>query len=172
MALAVVTGVSARVHKDDFTAATEMRNNSVDRITPPASRSADAMTSEQAAAEILRSTPISSLFISLHARIAGERDLRMGSELNYPEYRRKRVDRGTNGQWPEQVRLDFAQGTTIECVEAWYFGISHSETGELLYSDLIHPRIAIAVGVTPILMLPIRAITMLGAHRGTVENPR
>lgn len=102
---------------------------------------------------------VQSLFIGLHAELPGE----LGHELNYPGYQRQRVDRRANGQWPEQVRLEFVEGTA-SCV-ARFFGISHAESSELLYFDEIHPRIHVDIGTTPILILYPRAITELGAFK-------
>jgi hypothetical protein len=91
------------------------------------------------------------LYISLHDQVPGERDVRPGPELSYPGYRRMRVDRGRDGQWPERVTVAFPSGTT-PCV-ACFFGISHSETGLVLWLSEIHPHIHIDRSVVPQLIL-------------------
>jgi hypothetical protein len=100
-----------------------------------------------------RETPIRPLYISLHDRVPGERNPRPCAELTYPGYRRQRVDRRRDGQWPEQITLDFPQGTAT--CWARFFGVSHSADGPVLWLHEIHPHIYIdaASSTTPILTL-------------------
>lgn len=105
--------------------------------------------------------PLAALYISLHTRLAGERSAQLGDELNYPGYRRQRVDRCADGRWPERVTLDFAKGAIDTDVEAWFFGVSHSESGEVLWIDEIHPRIYIDRQIVP-------QLTITGIGRITI----
>ncbi len=96
-------------------------------------------------------TEVESLYISLHDQPTGERNAQPGPELSYPGYRRIRVDRRSEGRWPERLTIEFPHGTA----SCWarFFGISHSETGTVLWFDEIHPHIYIDDVVTPQLIL-------------------
>ncbi len=101
---------------------------------------------------------LAELYISLHSGLAAMRDAELGAELDYPGYRRVRVERGTDGRWPERAFLIFAEGTAGVEVVARFFGLSRTPTDQVSYYDEIYPNIHIADRVVPQLILAMRGI--------------
>jgi hypothetical protein len=102
------------------------------------------------------SSPITSLYVSLHTADPGEAGTQSTSEISYTGYARVAVARTTGG-WTVTTNsvspvanIDFG-ACTAGSGTATYFGVGTltSGTGKLLYSGAISPSIAVSSGVTP-----------------------
>jgi hypothetical protein len=102
------------------------------------------------------SSPITSLYVSLHTADPGEAGDQTTSECAYTSYARVAVARNSGG-WtvsgnsviPAAI-IDFPAATGGS-ETATYFGVGKSSSGSgvLFYSGAISPTIAISSGVTP-----------------------
>lgn len=102
------------------------------------------------------SSPITSIFVSLHTADPGETGNQTTSEISYTGYARVAVARTTGG-WTVTANsvspvanIDFG-ACTAGSGTATHFGVGTltSGTGKLLYSGAISPTIAVSNGVTP-----------------------
>ncbi len=104
-----------------------------------------------------QSSPLTSLFVSLHEGDPGDAGNQSTSEVSYPEYLRVAVAR-TSGGWAvasgvaaPEANIDFAQAATSDAAIT-HFGVgtsSGSGAAVLLYSGAVTPNINIFNGVTP-----------------------
>ena len=103
-------------------------------------------------------TPITSIRVSLHTADPGEAGTQATSEAAYGAYVRVSVARATTG-WAvaagvanPAANISFAQATSgTETITHFGIGTATSGAGELLYSGVVTPNVAVASGVTPIL---------------------
>ena len=108
------------------------------------------------------SSPITSLFVSLHTADPGETGNQSTSETTYTSYARVAVTRASGaGGWtlsgtsPTQVTPTNGALSFPACTGGTstitHFGVGTlvSGTGKLLYSGALTPSIAVASGVTP-----------------------
>jgi len=103
-------------------------------------------------------TPITSIRVSLHTADPGEAGTQATSEAAYGAYIRVSVARTTTG-WAvasgvasPAANISFAQATSgTETITHFGIGTATSGAGELLYSGVVTPNVAVASGVTPIL---------------------
>lgn len=101
-------------------------------------------------------SPLTSLYVSLHTADPGEAGDQTTSEVAYTSYARVAVARTTGG-WTvttnsvsPAANIDFPAGTGGSGT-ATYFGVgtASSGTGKLLYSGAVSPSIVCGNGVTP-----------------------
>ena len=104
------------------------------------------------------SSPLTSLYISLHTGDPGETGTQTTNECAYTSYARVAVDRDsggftvTNNSVSPVADIEFPAATGgSETATYWAVGTAASSTGKLLYSGAISPSISISSGVTPIL---------------------
>lgn len=105
-----------------------------------------------------QSSPLTSLFVSLHTGDPGEAGDQTSSEASYTEYARQAVARTTGGWLVSSgivspvSTISFPQHNTTTTEEITHFGIgttSGSGAGYLVYSGTIDPNISVQDGVTP-----------------------
>lgn len=102
------------------------------------------------------SSPLTSLYVSLHTADPGEAGSQSTSECAYTSYARVAVAR-TGGAWTvtansvsPAANIDFPAATGgSETATYFAVGTASTGTGKLLYSGAISPTIAISTGVTP-----------------------
>jgi hypothetical protein len=101
-------------------------------------------------------SPLTSLYVSLHTADPGEAGTQTTSECAYTSYARVAVAR-TSGGWTvtnnsvspaADISFPAATGGS-ETATYWAVGTASSSTGKLLYSGAISPTIVISSGVTP-----------------------
>jgi hypothetical protein len=101
-------------------------------------------------------SPLTSLYVSLHTADPGEAGTQTTSECTYTSYARVAVAR-TSGGWTvtnnsvspaADISFPAATGGS-ETATYWAVGTASSSTGKLLYSGAISPTIVISSGVTP-----------------------
>lgn len=104
------------------------------------------------------SSPLASLYVSLHTGDPGEAGNQTTNECAYTSYARVAVDRDTGG-WTvtnnsvspaADITFPMATGGTETATHVGV-GTASSGTGKLLYKGAVTPNIAISNGVTPIL---------------------
>ncbi len=102
------------------------------------------------------SSPLTSLYVSLHTADPGEAGDQTTSEATYTSYARVAVAR-TSGGWTvtnnsvspvADISFPAATGGTSTIT---YFGVGTASTlaGKLLYSGAVSPSISVSSGVTP-----------------------
>jgi hypothetical protein len=104
------------------------------------------------------SSPLESLYVSLHTADPGEGGSQTTSEISYTGYARVAVARTTTG-WPAPsggsispgANIDFGAmtGGTGGTVTHFAIGTASSGTGKILYKGTVTPNIAVTTGVTP-----------------------
>lgn len=102
------------------------------------------------------SSPLTSLYVSLHTADPGEAGDQTTSETSYTSYARVAVAR-TSGGWTvtansvsPAANIDFPASTGGTGTITWFgVGTAASGAGKLLYRGAISPTIAIANGVIP-----------------------
>lgn len=102
------------------------------------------------------SSPLTSLYVSLHTADPGEAGSQTTSECAYTSYARVAVAR-TGGAWTvtansvsPAANIDFPAATGGSQTATYFaVGTASTGTGKLLYSGAISPTIAISTGVTP-----------------------
>lgn len=103
------------------------------------------------------SSPITSIFVSLHTADPGEGGSQTTSEISYTGYARVAVARTTGG-WTVTAasvspvaNIDFGAMTagTGGTVTHWAVGTLTSGAGKILYSGTVSPNIVVTTGVTP-----------------------
>lgn len=102
------------------------------------------------------SSPLTSLYVSLHTADPGDSGDQTTSEVTYTSYARVAVARSssgwtvTNGSVSPASDVSFPAGTGGSGT-ATHFAIGTAETGagEILYSGTITPNIVLGDGVTP-----------------------
>jgi hypothetical protein len=102
-------------------------------------------------------SPLASLFVSLHTADPGEAGTQATSEISYTGYARVAVARTTGG-WAitgnsisPVANVDFGAmtGGTGGTVTHFGVGVAVSGATKLLYSGTVTPNIAVTTGVTP-----------------------
>lgn len=102
------------------------------------------------------SSPLTSLYVSLHTADPGDAGNQTTSECAYTSYARVAVLRSASG-WTvtgnsvsPAANIDFPAATGgTETATHFGVGTASSGAGKLLYSGAISPTIAISAGVTP-----------------------
>lgn len=103
------------------------------------------------------SSPLSTLYVSLHTANPGSGGSQTTSEAAYTGYARVAVARTTSGWTAASAQstspvanIDFPAATGGSETET-YFGVGTASTGagKLLYSGTVTPNIAVSNGVTP-----------------------
>jgi hypothetical protein len=103
------------------------------------------------------SSPLTSLYVSLHTADPAEAGDQTSSEISYTGYARVAVARTTGG-WTVTANsvspvanIDFGAMTAGAggTVTHWAVGTAASGTGKLLWSGTVTPNIAVSNGVTP-----------------------
>ena len=101
-------------------------------------------------------SPLTSLYVSLHTADPGEAGNQTTSECAYTSYARVAVSRNSGGWTVTNNSVSPAADISFPAATggsetATYFGVgtASSSTGKLLYSGAISPTIAISSGVTP-----------------------
>lgn len=103
------------------------------------------------------SSPLTSLYVSLHTADPGEAGDQTTSEISYTGYARVAVAR-TSGGWTVTnnsvspvANIDFGAMTAGAGGTVTHFavGTASSGAGKLLYSGTVTPNIVVATGVTP-----------------------
>jgi hypothetical protein len=110
-------------------------------------------------------SPLTSLFVSLHTADPGEAGVQTTSEAAYGSYARVAVAR-TAGGWTVTgasvspvANIDFPAATSgTETLTHAAIGTVTSGAGKILYSGAISPNIAVSTGIQPRLS-PASAIT-------------
>jgi hypothetical protein len=104
------------------------------------------------------SSPLTSLYVSLHTANPGTAAPQTTSEAAYTGYARQAVTRSNVGFTVTAASVSPAANVTFPAATAGsetetYFGIGTavSGTGKLLYSGAISPTIAVVAGVQPVL---------------------
>jgi hypothetical protein len=102
------------------------------------------------------SSPLTSLYVSLHTADPGEAGSQTTSECAYTSYARVAVARSaggftvTNNSVSPAATVSFPAATGgSETATYFAIGTASSGTGKLLYSGAIAPTIAIASGIQP-----------------------
>lgn len=93
----------------------------------------------------------SSFYVSLHVEIPGDLGVRPGPETRWNGYRRQRVDRGPDGRWPDEIRIEFAPATAHTIAK--FIGICTSESGPALNFVEFSPSIFLVERVPPVMIL-------------------
>jgi hypothetical protein len=103
------------------------------------------------------SSPLTSLYLSLHTADPGEAGDQTTNEISYTGYARVAVAR-TSGGWTvtgnsvspaSTISFGASSGGTGGTVTHVAIGTASSGSGKLLYSGALTPNIAVANGVTP-----------------------
>lgn len=102
------------------------------------------------------SSPLTSLYVSLHTADPGEAGSQTTSETSYTSYARVAVLRSASG-WTVTANsvsplanIDFPQCTGgTATITHFAVGTASSGAGKLLYSGTVTPNISVANGVTP-----------------------
>src|SRR4051812_36374624 len=102
------------------------------------------------------SSPLTSLYVSLHTADPGEAGDQTTSETSYGSYARVAVAR-TSGGWTVTANsvspvanIDFPACTSGSAtIPHAAVGTASSGTGKILYSGAVSPNIAVSSGVTP-----------------------
>lgn len=102
------------------------------------------------------SSPLTSLYVSLHTADPGEAGNQTTSECAYTSYARVAVARNsggwtvTNNVVTPTANIDFPACTGgTETATYWCVGTASSSTGKILGSGALSPSISISTGVTP-----------------------
>ena len=102
------------------------------------------------------SSPLTSLYLSLHTGDPGETGNQTSNECAYTSYARVAVDRNSDGFTVSNnsvtltADVDFPAATGgSETATHFAVGTASSGTGKILYKGAITPNIAISTGVTP-----------------------
>lgn len=102
------------------------------------------------------SSPLTSLYVSLHTADPGEDGAQTTSECAYGSYARVAVARSasgwtvTNNSVTPAATITFPEATSgSETVTHFAIGTASSGGGKILYKGSVTPNIAIATGVTP-----------------------
>lgn len=102
-------------------------------------------------------SPITSLYVSLHTADPTDAGNQTSSEISYTGYARVGVSRSTGG-WTVTgssvsplANIDFGAMTagTGGTVTYWAVGTASTGTGKILYSGGVSPSIVVSTGVTP-----------------------
>lgn len=101
-------------------------------------------------------SPLTTLYVSLHTADPGEAGDQTTSEASYTSYARVAVAR-TSGGWTvtnnsvsPAANIDFPAATGgTNTVTHFAVGTASSSTGKLLYSGTVTPNISVSNGVTP-----------------------
>lgn len=103
-------------------------------------------------------SPLTSLYISLHTGDPGEAGNQSTSEIAYTSYARVAVDRDSGGftvsgnSVSPVADITFPAGTGGSGTAThWGIGTAASGTGKLLYKGTITPNIVCGSGITPVL---------------------
>lgn len=101
------------------------------------------------------SSPLTSLYVSLHTADPGEAGSQTTSECTYGSYARVAVARSasgwtvTNNSVSPAAAITFPEATSgSQTVTHFAVGTASSGAGKLLYKGAVTPNIAIATGVT------------------------
>lgn len=102
-------------------------------------------------------SPLTSLYVSLHTADPGEAGDQTTSETAYTGYARVAVARSgagwtvTNNSVSPAANIDFGECTASPGTALTHFGVgtASSGTGKLLYKGTLTPNITTAVGVIP-----------------------
>lgn len=103
------------------------------------------------------SSPLTSLYVSLHSADPTDAGNQTSSECAYTSYARVAVSRTCTGGWTvtnnsvsPTATITFPAATGSSCtVTYWAVGTATSGTGKLLYVGTVSPSIAITNGITP-----------------------
>lgn len=103
------------------------------------------------------SSPLTSLYVSLHTADPGEAGDQTTNEISYTSYARVAVARSgsgftvTNNSVSPAANVDFGAMTAGAGGTVTHFaiGTASSGAGKLLYSGTVSPNIAVSNGVTP-----------------------
>lgn len=102
-------------------------------------------------------SPLTTLYVSLHTADPGESGVQTTSEASYTSYARVAVAR-TSGGWvvtggsvSPAANIDFpaSTGGSTTALTYWAVGTAASGAGKILYSGPITPNIAMNTGVVP-----------------------
>lgn len=103
------------------------------------------------------SSPLTSLYVSLHTADPTDAGDQTSNELSYTGYTRVAVARSGSG-WTitgnvvtptANVEFGAMTGGTGGTVTHWAIGTASTGTGKILYSGTVSPNIAMSTGVTP-----------------------
>lgn len=102
------------------------------------------------------SSPLGSLYLSLHTSDPGESGVQNTNEATYGDYARVAVDRDSDGFTVSgssvtlTANVDFPQASSgSETITHFGIGVASSGGTKLIGSGAITPNIAVATGVTP-----------------------
>ena len=102
------------------------------------------------------SSPLTSLYLSLHSSDPGEAGDQTTNEVAYTSYARKAVDRDSDGFTVSgnsvvlAANQDFVACTGSTATATHFaIGTASSGAGKILYSGTVTPNISISTGVTP-----------------------
>lgn len=102
------------------------------------------------------SSPLTSLYVSLHTADPGETGNQTTSEATYTSYARVAVTRGagwaaaSSGSTSPASNIDFPAATGgTNTITHFSIGTASSSTGKILYSGTVTPNISVTSGVTP-----------------------